>query len=195
MWLFSAWKSGAVPAALLSQDFFSLGAKDVEGNYRQMAEFKGQVMLITNSATKCGFTQQHLKEFRELKEKYGPQGFEVLALPTTQFKEQEERDPALMCQAYKKFDINFPLFELTEVNGPNANPIFQYCKLHSEEMYSKGELKPVGWNFGKFLLDREGRVFKYYSPRIPPSALSADIEKLLKGELRGKKRNEAGILE
>ncbi|OEH76018.1 glutathione thioredoxin [Cyclospora cayetanensis] len=142
MWLFSAWKSGAVPAALLSQDFFSLGAKDVEGNYRQMAEFKGQ----------------------------------VLALPTTQFKEQEERDPALMCQAYKKFDINFPLFELTE-------------------MYSKGELKPVGWNFGKFLLDREGRVFKYYSPRIPPSALSADIEKLLKGELRGKKRNEAGILE
>lgn len=195
MWLFSAWKATAVPAALLSQDFWTITANDMEGKKREMSEFKGQVLLVTNVASKCGLSPQHLKDFIELKKKYKDDGLEILAFPTMQFNQQEEKDASTMCQLYKKLDVNFPVFQTTEVNGPNAHPIFQYCKLHSKDMYSKGQLQAVGWNFGKYLLDRDGRVYGYYGPRTSAMDLEGDIQRLLKGQVKGQKRNKDGDLE
>ncbi|KAL8438973.1 hypothetical protein Efla_006918 [Eimeria flavescens] len=195
MWLFSAWKAAAVPAALLSQDLWSMSANDMEGKRREMSEFRGQVLLVTNVASRCGLAAEHMKDFIELKDKYGNEGFEVLAFPTLQFKQQEEKDPQAMCQRYKSLNVNFPVFETTNVNGPDAHPVFQYCKFHSKELYSNGQLQAVGWNYGKFLLDREGRVYGYYGPRTSAAALEGDIQMLLKKEVSGKKRNRDGVLE
>lgn len=77
MWLFSAWKATAVPATLQSQDFWTLTANDMEGKRREMSEFKGRVLLVTNVASKCALSPQHLKDFIELKNKYGEEGLEV----------------------------------------------------------------------------------------------------------------------
>ncbi|KAL8455585.1 hypothetical protein Emag_000580 [Eimeria magna] len=223
MWLFSAWKSAEAPPALVSEDLFAMSAEDMEGKKREMSEFKGQVLLVTNIASRCGLAPEHMKQFNELKDKYGKEGFEgertegplittlehtpvffcffdecvsqVLAFPTLQFKHQEEKDPQAMCQVYKKLQVNFPVFATTCVNGPDTNPIFQYCKFHSKDLYSNGQLQAVGWNYGKFLLDREGRVYGYYGPRTSAASLEGDIEKLLKNEAHGKKRNKDGILE
>ncbi|CDJ68203.1 glutathione/thioredoxin peroxidase, putative [Eimeria necatrix] len=195
MWLFSAWRSAAVPPELLAADLWSLAAKDPEGKEVPLKDFKGKVLLITNTATKCGFTQQHLKQFHDLKQKFGDQGFEILAFPTLQFKQQEEKDPQKMCEVYKSFNANFPIFAITEVNGPNANPIFQYCKFNTDELYSKGQLQAIGWNFGKFLLDRNGKVFKYFGPRQSPAEMEEDILLLLRGEAHGKQRNKEGVLQ
>lgn len=195
MWLLSAWKATAIPTALLSQSLWTMSANDTEGKTREMSEFKGKVLLVTNVASKCGLSPQHLKDFIELKQKYGEEGLEILAFPTMQFKSQEEKDPNAMCQVYKKLNVNFPVFQATNVNGPDAHPVFQYCKVHTNDLYSEGELLAVGWNFGKFLLDREGRVYGYYGPRTSALALEDDIKKLLKGEVKGHKRNKDGVLE
>ncbi|KAL8272354.1 hypothetical protein Esti_003644 [Eimeria stiedai] len=194
MWLFSAWKSAEAPPALASQDLFTMSADDMEGIKREMSEFKGQVLLVTNIASRCGLAPEHMKQFNRLKDKYGKEGFQVLAFPTLQFKHQEEKDPQAMCQMYKKLQVNFPVFATTCVNGPSTNPIFQYCKFHSKDLYSNGQLQAVGWNYGKFLLDREGRVYGYYGPRTSAVSLEGDIEKLLKNEVHGKRRNKDGVL-
>jgi glutathione peroxidase len=155
--------------------FYDYSAKKISGQEVSMGEYKGKVLLIVNTASKCGFTPQ-FKELEDLYEEYKDQGFEVLGFPCNQFMNQ---DPAgngeinSFCQL--NYGVTFTMFEKIDVNGKDAHPIYKF--LRSQE---KGLLSDkVKWNFTKFLVDSEGNVFKRYAPTTAPMSIKEDIEGLL----------------
>lgn len=155
--------------------FYDYSAKKINGQEVSMSEYKGKVLLIVNTASKCGFTPQ-FKELEDLYEEYKDQGFEVLGFPCNQFMNQ---DPAgngeinSFCQL--NYGVTFTMFEKIDVNGKDAHPIYKF--LRSQE---KGLLSDkIKWNFTKFLMDSEGNVFKRYAPTTAPISMKEDIEKLL----------------
>jgi glutathione peroxidase len=156
-------------------DFYDFSAKDINGHEINMNEYKGKVLLVVNTASKCGFTPQ-LKELEELYKAYKSIGLEILGFPCNQFLNQEpgsNNDVKNFCEI--NYGVTFNMFEKIDVNGNNAHPIFKYLK--SKE---KGVLtSKIKWNFTKFLIDKEGNVVKRYSPTTAPSKIRADIEKLI----------------
>lgn len=147
----------------------------IGGVEKSMNDYRGQVLLIVNTATKCGFSGQ-LKELQDLYSQYKNYGFQVLAFPCNQFMNQEPgtNDEILeVCQT--NFRVDFPLFEKIYVKGKNTHPLYIY--LTNEE---KGFLtSSIKWNFTKFLIDRQGKVFKRYAPMTAPSKIETGIQKLL----------------
>lgn len=140
-----------------------------------LARYKGKVLLIVNTASKCGFTPQY-KELEELYQKYGNENFEILAFPCSQFRDQEystNEEIQSFCQ--RNYGVTFPVMSKIDVNGPNAHPLYQYLCSSRPGLLGKR----INWNFTKFLVDSNGRVVKRYSPTTPPSKLSNMIEKLL----------------
>lgn len=145
------------------------------GIQQSLADFKGKVLLIANTASKCGFTPQY-KELEELYQKYGKQGLAVLAFPCNQFLKQEPAGNSEIqnfCQV--NYGVTFPVFGKIDVNGENAHELFKYLADQAPGWFGKS----IKWNFTKFLVDAQGRVRHRYAPITKPNKIAPDIEKLL----------------
>ena len=141
-----------------------------------LSVYAGEVLLIVNTASKCGFTPQY-EGLEDLYRRYGARGFTVLAFPCNQFGAQEPGDAAEIANFCSlRYDVTFPVFAKVEVNGPAAEPLFTTLKAAAPGLLGS---KAIKWNFTKFLVDRGGRAVKRYGPRTLPQALTADIERLL----------------
>jgi len=157
---------------------FDFSATTIDGKTRKLADYKGKVLLIVNTASKCGFTPQY-KGLEALYKQYGKRGLVVLGFPSNQFGEQEpgpESEIAEFCEM--NFGVTFPLFAKVDVNGESAHPLYRYLTKAKPGLLGSEGIK---WNFTKFLVDREGRVAKRFAPTAEPKELAADIdiEKLL----------------
>jgi glutathione peroxidase len=153
---------------------FSVAAAD--GAQVSLGDKLGKVLLVVNTASKCGFTPQYAG-LEELYRKHGSHGFEVLAFPCNQFGAQEPgsaEDIAAFCDA--RFGVTFPLFAKVEVNGDAADPLFAWLKAQAPGLLGSQRIK---WNFTKFLVDRKGKVVRRYAPTDKPASLDADIAALL----------------
>lgn len=145
------------------------------GTEVNFSTYKGKVLLIVNTATKCGFTPQ-LKDLQELYEAHHEEGLEILAFPSNQFMNQEPgTDEEIQETCQLNYGVTFPIFKKTEIKGKNAHPVFQYLKKEKKGLLS-GEIK---WNFTKFLVDKEGNVVKRYAPTTSPKNIESDIIALL----------------
>ncbi|MFD1955011.1 glutathione peroxidase [Paenibacillus thailandensis] len=148
----------------------------IRGEKQTLAPYKGDVMLIVNTATKCGFAPQ-FKGLQQLHEKYAERGLAVLGFPSGQFMNQEledNREIAEVCEL--NHGVSFPLFAKIDVNGASAHPLFKHLANEAPGLLGTKQIK---WNFTKFLVDRNGRVVKRYAPADTPEKIEADIEKLL----------------
>ncbi len=136
----------------------------------------GTVLLVVNTASKCGFTPQY-DGLEKLYEQFKDRGFEVLGFPCNQFGAQEPGDADEIAEFCKvNFGVTFPLMQKVEVNGAGASPLFDWLKAEAPGILGS---KAIKWNFTKFLIDREGNVVKRYGPSDAPAAIAKDIEKLL----------------
>ena len=153
---------------------FTVHAAD--GSPSPLAEHAGKVLLIVNTASKCGFTPQ-FEGLEALHRQYGPRGFEVLGFPCNQFGAQEPGDAAEIANFCSlTYDVTFPVFAKVDVNGVDAEPLFRALKKEAPGLLGSEGIK---WNFTKFLIDRAGKVVERYAPTTKPEALKADIEALL----------------
>ncbi|PNU02837.1 glutathione peroxidase [Novosphingobium guangzhouense] len=146
------------------------------GEVISLADRVGKVVLVVNTASKCGFTPQY-KGLEELWRKYRDRGFEIIAFPCNQFGGQEPGDAdeiASFCEV--NFGLSFPLMGKVEVNGPDAAPLFDWLKAEAPGFLGS---KAIKWNFTKFLIDRQGNVVRRYAPTDKPAALEKDVAKLL----------------
>ncbi|EFH09587.1 glutathione peroxidase [Pseudoroseomonas cervicalis] len=154
----------------------TLSARRSDGTETPLAAFRGQVLLVVNTASACGFTPQYAG-LEALQRDYGPRGFNVLAFPCNQFGRQEPGDDASIaafCET--RFQASFPLFAKIDVNGPQAHPLFQALKAAQPGLLGSEGIK---WNFTKFLVDRQGEVVGRYAPTTTPEKLRGAIEALL----------------
>ncbi len=150
-------------------------AKTIDGEEQSLADYKGKVMLIVNTASKCGFTPQY-KGLEKLHEEYAEKGLVVLGFPCDQFGHQEPGDEAEIknfCSL--TYDVKFPMFAKVEVNGANAHPLYKHLKAEGKGFITSA----IKWNFTKFLVDRDGKVVARYAPTDKPESLRGDIEKQL----------------
>ena len=182
-----------------AQSIYDFTVKNDEGKDVSLADYKGKVLLIVNTATKCGFTPQY-KELEALYEKYHAQGFEILDFPCNQFGQQAPGSIAEIHQfCTANFNIQFPQFDKIDVNGKNESPLYTYLKSQKsfggfnlkdklgsllDGMLRKQDVdydkKPsIKWNFTKFLLDQPGRVVKRYEPTDSMEKVGKDIEQML----------------
>ena len=146
------------------------------GEQTALEQYKGKVLLIVNTASKCGFTPQY-EGLESLHKKYNDKGFEILGFPCDQFGHQEpgsDEDIAQFCSL--NFGVSFPLLKKTNVNGPDANPLFEELKNEAPGLLGTKRIK---WNFTKFLVNAQGKVLKRYAPTVKPEAIEKDIAKLL----------------
>jgi len=156
---------------------YDFSAKTIDGKTKKLADYKGKVLLIVNTASKCGFTPQYAG-LEALYEKYKDQGFVILGFPCNQFGAQEpgsEKEIEQFCQV--NYGVKFPMFAKIDVNGSNAHPLYKF--LTSEKPGILG-IEAIKWNFTKFLVDKEGNPVKRYAPNTKPEDIAEDIEKLLK---------------
>jgi len=154
---------------------YDYSAKSLSGEEVPLKRFEGKVLLIVNTASKCGFTPQY-QGLEALYREFSPRGFSVLGFPCNQFGGQEPGDAkqiADFCEI--KFDVTFPMFSKIDVNGFDAHPLYNYLKKERS-----GLLGPsIKWNFTKFLVDRAGRVVARHAPTTAPDGLKKEIEALL----------------
>lgn len=157
-------------------NFYQLKAAMPNGNFYNFDQLKNKVVLIVNTASKCGFTPQ-FEGLEKLFQKYESRGFVILGFPCNQFAHQDpENDEGIASFCVKNFGVTFPIMAKSDVNGDHANEVFKFLK----------ETKPgflgfhaIKWNFTKFLVDRQGNVVERYAPTTSPDSIAADIEKLL----------------
>jgi glutathione peroxidase len=155
---------------------YDIEVTTIEGKKKSLAEYKGKVLLIVNTASKCGFTPQY-SGLQNLYEKYGEKGLIVLGFPCNQFANQEPGDEAEIQQFCQlNYGVTFPLFAKVDVKGPNAHPLFRYLTKEAPGFLG---MKSIKWNFTKFLVDRNGRVVKRYAPNVTPDKIEMDIRELL----------------
>jgi glutathione peroxidase len=160
----------------MSNDIYQFSANNTSGQSIDLKQFKNKVMLIVNTASDCGFTPQY-EGLQDLYQKYQPEGFEILAFPCNQFKQQEKGNDAEIKQFCDlRFNIKFPLFSKIEVNGENTHPLFTFLKSKAPGIMGSKRIK---WNFTKFLVNKEGEVVKRYAPTTKPEAIESDIKNLL----------------
>ncbi|WP_235070092.1 glutathione peroxidase [Turicibacter sp. TJ11] len=156
--------------------FYELEVKKMNGQVVKMEQYKGNVILVVNTASKCGLTPQ-FKELEELYQNYHAEGLEILGFPCNQFAKQDSgtnEEIHEFCQL--NYGVTFTMFEKIQVNGANAHPLYQFLKQEAKGVFSS-EIK---WNFTKFLIDRHGNVIRRYAPTVKPSKIEEDIKKLLK---------------
>lgn len=150
-------------------------AKRIDGQNKAMRDYEGQVVLIVNTASKCGLAYQ-LKELETLYQDYKSEGFVVLGFPCDQFNNQEldnNDDIKKTCQL--NYGVSFPMFEKIDVNGAKAHPIFKWLKNQKRGLFGT----QIRWNYTKFLIDRDGRVIKRFGPMKKPDKMRVLIAKQL----------------
>jgi glutathione peroxidase len=160
----------------LAQSVTDFRAARLDGAEISLDEFRGEVLLIVNTASACGYTPQYAG-LEALYRKYRDRGFAVLGFPCNQFGAQEPGaadEIATFCEA--RFGVSFPLFAKVDVNGPGAHPLFDFLRRAAPGILGSGAIK---WNFTKFLVGRDGRAVQRYAPGTQPEALQRDIEALL----------------
>ena len=161
----------------MAQTIHEFSAATLDDKEKSLAEYKGKVVLIVNTASKCGFTPQYAG-LEAIYEKYKDQGFVILGFPCNQFGAQEpgsETEIEQFCQV--NYGVKFPMFGKIDVNGSNAHPLYKF--LTSEKPGILG-LEAIKWNFTKLLIDKDGNPVKRYAPNTKPEDIAGDIEKLLK---------------
>ena len=151
-------------------------AKTIDGEDRTLSDYKGKVLVIVNTASKCGFTPQY-KGLEKMFREFRGRGLVVLGFPCDQFGHQEPGDE----NEIKKFcllnyDVSFPMFSKVDVNGDHAHPLYKYLKNEAPGFLGSRAIK---WNFTKFLVDKSGKVVKRYGSMDKPESFIKDIEKLL----------------
>ena len=152
-------------------------ATTLQGREKPLSDFSGQVLLVVNTASKCGFTPQY-EGLEALHRKFNAQGFAVLGFPCTQFGAQEPGDAAEIARfCSRTYDVTFPMFGKIEVNGAGAHPLYRFLKSEAKGFLATGAIK---WNFTKFLVDRNGGVAARFAPAAAPKGLEKEIEKLLR---------------
>jgi glutathione peroxidase len=155
---------------------YDLNATTIDGHDQALGDYQGQVCLVVNVASKCGFTGQYAG-LEALQRRFRDRGFVVLGFPCNQFGHQEPGDEAeIRSFCSTTYDVTFPMFAKVDVNGPNAHPVFRYLKGEKKGLFGSEAIK---WNFTKFLVDREGNVVQRYAPTTPPERIADDIERLL----------------
>lgn len=155
--------------------FYDYKVKNILGEEVSMSEYKGKVVLIVNTASKCGFTKQY-EGLEELYEKYKDQGFVILGFPCNQFGAQEPgSNEEIKNFCTSTFSVTFPMMSKIDVNGESADPLYKFLK--KEQGGILGD--EIKWNFTKFLIDREGRVVDRFASQKTPKALEKEVEKLL----------------
>ncbi|MFV0498567.1 MAG: glutathione peroxidase [Bacilli bacterium] len=176
-------------------NIYDFKVKDVNGNDFELSNYKGKVLLIINSATKCGLTPQY-GELEKLYEKFDRSDFEILDFPCNQFKEQApESDQEIASFCSLTYGTTFPRFKKIEVNGENADELYKWLKSQAKEDAGDDKtaefkemimgIQPIKdptdilWNFGKFLIDKNGNVVERFAPNVEPVSLSKNIEKLI----------------
>ena len=153
-------------------EIYTFKEKALDGKEIGLDKYKGDVILIVNTASECGYTPQY-KGLEELNKKYAAKGLKVLGFPCNQFGAQEPGDSAAIASfCHKNYGVSFQMFEKIEVNGAKADPLYRYL-----ESSTKNE--PIKWNFTKFLIDRKGNLVKRFDSSVTPQKLDSDIEKLL----------------
>ena len=151
-------------------------ARTLAGSPVALRDYTGKVLLIVNTASKCGFTPQY-KGLEELYRKYKDRGLVVLGFPCNQFLAQEPGNPEeIGAFCAMNFGVSFPMFEKIEVNGPGTHPLYRWLKAARRGLLGTQRIK---WNFTKFLVDRQGAPVRRYAPRTEPQQLEKEIEALL----------------
>jgi glutathione peroxidase len=157
-------------------DVFGFAADSLAGAAVSLAQYRGKVLLIVNTASQCGFTPQY-KGLEEVYRQFKDKGFEVLGFPCNQFGKQEPgnaHDIGAFCE--QNYGVTFPLFAKIDVNGSHAHPLFKHLKKEARGLLGTQSIK---WNFTKFLVKKDGTVFKRYATRTRPEELVRDIQTLL----------------
>jgi len=156
-------------------NIYQFEAELLDGKTKSMADYRGKVLLIVNTASKCGFTQQ-FAGLEKVYQKYKDQGLEVLGFPCNQFGGQDpgtNDQIGAFCQ--KNYGVSFPMFAKVDVKGPEAHAVFRYLTNNSKGILGNG----IKWNFTKFLVGKNGEVLNRYAPTSKPEALEEDIERAL----------------
>jgi glutathione peroxidase len=154
---------------------YDFRATSLAGEDVPLKRFEGQVLLIVNTASACGFTPQY-KGLEALQKKYAARGFSVLGFPCNQFGRQEPGDAGQIQQfCSSNYAVSFPMFDKIDVNGDKAHPLYQYLKGKKSGLLGSA----IKWNFTKFLVDRSGKVIARHAPTTMPEALTREIEALL----------------
>ncbi|MGP4788796.1 glutathione peroxidase [Psychrobacter sp. 1Y11] len=154
---------------------YDFTAERMDGTMQSLADFEGQVLLVVNTASKCGFTPQ-FEGLESLNEHYKDQGLTVIGFPCNQFGSQDpgsNEEIGAFCQ--KNYGVSFPMMAKVDVNGSDAHPIFKWLKEQKGGLLTDG----IKWNFTKFLIGSDGQVIDRYAPTTKPDAIKADIEKAL----------------
>ena len=159
----------------MTSSVYDFSCQTTGGKKKSLSDYKGKVLLVVNTASKCGFTPQ-FAGLEELYEKYKDQGLEVLGFPCNQFGKQDpgsNDEIQEFCQL--NYGVSFPMFGKIEVNGSGADPLFVHLKKAAPGVLTNN----IKWNFTKFLVDGSGNVVKRYAPTVKPKDIEADIEELL----------------
>lgn len=155
---------------------YDFSAKRLDGSVQPLSDYRGQVLLIVNTASECGFTPQY-EGLQKLHDELHARGFSVLGFPCNQFGGQEpgsDEQIASFCKL--NYGVTFPMFSKIEVNGDGTHPLYVYLKSSGKGVLGSEGIK---WNFTKFLIGRDGKTIKRYAPNDKPEKIKADIEKLL----------------
>jgi glutathione peroxidase len=150
------------------------------GADKSLADYKGKVLVIVNTASKCGHTPQY-EGLQKLRDKYQQHNFEVLGFPSNQFFYQEpgsDQEIQEFCQI--NYGVTFPVFRKINVNGSKAHPLFKYLRKMTPGFFTNR----IKWNFTKFLINSQGEVVKRYTPKTQPEEMESDIQKLLQAEVK-----------
>lgn len=159
----------------MNEKFYNQSAVSLTGEGIKMDKYKGKVVLVVNTASKCGFTPQY-EGLEKLHEEYKDKGLEILGFPCNQFAGQEPGGKDEIESCLLNYGVDFQMFDKVEVNGKDAHPIFKYLKKELPGTLG-GRIK---WNFTKFLLDKDGNPVKRFSPTTKPEKIEKDIQTLLK---------------
>ena len=159
----------------MNNSIYDFTVKQINGKEIQLSEFIGKILLIVNTASKCGFTPQ-FEGLEKLYNKYSDKGFTVLGFPCNQFKNQDpDTDENIMSFCTLNYSVTFPMFSKIEVNGKNQHPLYKFLK-EKRSGFISGAIK---WNFTKFLVDREGNVIQRFAPSTDPAEIEKYIENIL----------------
>ncbi len=157
-------------------ELYNIKVKDIDGNEFTLQKYQNRVLLVVNVASKCGFTSQY-EGLEKLHKEYNKKGLSILGFPCNQFLSQEpgsEEEIKNFCSL--NYGVTFDMFSKIDVNGDNTHELYKYLKKNSSGFLGINSIK---WNFTKFLINKDGKVIKRYSPSTKPSEIKKDIEKLL----------------